>query len=153
MSDAFDGCMVQASVKTAAGTLINAKGHDNESFQMALAIVHDHMKTIVELEQMATAVHNVASVMPVAQVTTQPAAPAPVAAGDGWDTPAPAFAQAQVPSCKHGPRTGRNGVYKSGARAGQPYKAWFCPSPKGTPDQCSPMFLNPGTPEWDAFPA
>jgi hypothetical protein len=153
MSDAFDGCMVQASVKTPAGTLINAKGHDDQSFSMALAIVHDHMKTIVELEQLAAAVKNVAAVMPVASVTTLPNAAPAAPAGDGWDSPAPAFAQAQVPSCKHGPRTGRNGVYKSGARAGQPYKAWFCPSPKGTPDQCSPMFLNPGTPEWDAFPA
>jgi len=151
MSDAFDGCMVQASVKTPAGTLINAKGHDNHSFQMALAIVHDHMKTIVELEQLAAAVKNVAAAMPVASVTTQLAAPAP--ASDGWDTPTPVFAQAQVPSCKHGPRTSRQGNYKSGPRAGQVYRAWFCPSPKGTPDQCAPMFLNPGTPDWDAFPA
>lgn len=150
MSDTYDGCMVQASVKTKAGTLINAKGHDNESFQMALAIVHDHMKTIVELEQMAAAVQNVAAVMPVASVQTTPA-PAP--ASDGWDSPTPTFSQAQVPSCQHGPRTARPGVYKKGPRAGQPYRAWFCPSPQGTPDQCSPMFLNPGTPEWDAFPA
>jgi len=152
MSDAFDGCMVQASVKTPAGTLINAKGHDDQSFSMALAIVHDHMKTIVELEQLAAAVKNVAAVMPVASVTTLPTAAPAAPAADGWDTPAAPFAQAQVPSCKHGMKTGRAGVYQRGPKTGQPYKAWFCPSPKGTPDQCKPIFFDVGTPEYDSFP-
>lgn len=34
--------------------------------------------------------------------------------------------------CKHGARS-----YKEGGS----WKAWFCPSPKGTPDQCEPLWV------------
>ena len=48
--------------------------------------------------------------------------------------------------CKHGFMTKREG---SGAKG--PWKAYMCPSPKGTPDQCSPDFIKRGTPEWNNF--
>ena len=38
--------------------------------------------------------------------------------------------------CKHG-----NMTFKSGTGAKGPWKGWFCPSPKGTPDQCQPVFI------------
>jgi len=38
--------------------------------------------------------------------------------------------------CKHGAMS-----YKTGAGAKGPWKGWFCPSPKGTPDQCQPVFI------------
>ena len=38
--------------------------------------------------------------------------------------------------CKHG-----NMSFKSGTGAKGPWKGWFCPSPKGTPDQCQPVFI------------
>jgi len=79
-----------------------------------------------------------------AQATAQPAPAAPAA-------PA-AFTEASVPQCPHGPMTPRSG---SGAKG--PWKAWFCPTPKGTPDQCvkpvSPQWVTRGTPEWNNFPA
>lgn len=41
-----------------------------------------------------------------------------------------------APTCQHGTK-----VYKTGnGRKGQ-WKAWMCPSPKGTPDQCPPEWL------------
>lgn len=49
-----------------------------------------------------------------------------------------ATAMPAVPSCIHGPRTRREGVGKNG----RPYVGWFCSTPKGTPDQCSPSFGN-----------
>lgn len=38
--------------------------------------------------------------------------------------------------CHHGDR-----VYRSGNGAKGPWQAWFCPSPKGTPDQCQAMWV------------
>lgn len=39
-------------------------------------------------------------------------------------------------ACQHGERTYRNG---QGAKG--PWAAWFCPSPKGTPGQCEPLWV------------
>ena len=49
-------------------------------------------------------------------------------------------------SCKHGPMTKR-----SGASAKGPWKAYMCPTAKGTPDQCDPTFLKRNDPEWSTF--
>jgi hypothetical protein len=49
-------------------------------------------------------------------------------------------------TCKHGPMTKR-----SGAGAKGPWKGWMCPSPKGTPDQCDPIFVRRNEPEWNTF--
>jgi hypothetical protein len=37
-----------------------------------------------------------------------------------------------APQCQHGEK-----VYRTGTGSKGPWRAWFCPSPKGTPDQCS----------------
>lgn len=39
-------------------------------------------------------------------------------------------------ACHHGDR-----VYRSGAGAKGPWQAWMCPSPKGTPGQCEPLWV------------
>lgn len=49
-------------------------------------------------------------------------------------------------SCKHGGMTKRTG---SGAKG--PWKAFMCPSPKGTPDQCEPQWVRRNDPEWSSF--
>ena len=49
-------------------------------------------------------------------------------------------------SCKHGPMTKR-----SGSSAKGPWKGYMCPTPKGTPDQCEPVFLKRNEPEWSTF--
>lgn len=53
---------------------------------------------------------------------------------------APAAAQSapggETRQCKHGDR-----VYKTGSSNGKAWKAFMCPTPKDTPDQCSPEFL------------
>jgi hypothetical protein len=49
-------------------------------------------------------------------------------------------------SCKHGMMSQRTG---SGAKG--PWKAYMCPSPKGTPDQCEPVWLRRGDAEWNSF--
>jgi len=114
----------------------------------------------VELVQLAKAAGNAAPLVTVteASATVQPVAPtgggAPV-----WGEPTPpapftppsappAFAAAAVPQCNHGARTARAG---QGAKG--PWKAWFCGSPKGTPNQCDAIWVQRGTPEWSNFPA
>jgi len=47
---------------------------------------------------------------------------------------APAAAQSG-PLCQHGQMVLRNGTKNNRAWSG-----WFCPTPQGTPDQCSPQF-------------
>ena len=68
---------------------------------------------------------------PVQSAPQQQAAPAqqaPWGAGASAATP-------QAPTCHHGVRTHRTGEGSRGEWA-----AWFCPSPKGTPDQCDPIW-------------
>lgn len=48
--------------------------------------------------------------------------------------------------CVHGTMVKRTG---SGAKG--EWRAFFCPTPKGTADQCSPQFAQRNTPEWNSF--
>lgn len=45
-------------------------------------------------------------------------------------------ADPSAPVCNHGVM-----VYKTGTSAKGPWKAWFCPAPKGDPSQCKAKFL------------
>lgn len=49
-------------------------------------------------------------------------------------------------SCKHGPMTRRQGASAKG-----PWKAFMCPTPKGTIDQCEPIFIRRNDSEWATF--
>lgn len=61
-------------------------------------------------------------------------------------TPTAAPAAAGTRTCAHGVMTKRTGEGQYG-----PYKGFYCPTPKGTPDQCKPVYVKKGTAEWDAF--
>lgn len=67
--------------------------------------------------------------------------PTPVAPAQTFAPVAPPATAAPAtptgPVCKHGAMTHRTGTNKTN---GSPWSGWFCPSPKGTPDQCSPQF-------------
>jgi len=49
-------------------------------------------------------------------------------------------------ACQHGPM-----VKREGSSAKGPWKAFMCSTPKGTPDQCDPIFLRRNEPEWSTF--
>ncbi|GLY55354.1 hypothetical protein [Lentzea sp. NBRC 102530] len=55
----------------------------------------------------------------------------------GWQPSVPQqAAPAHAPQCQHGAR-----VYRQDKKATPPaWTAWFCPTPKGTPGQCEPIF-------------
>ena len=40
--------------------------------------------------------------------------------------------------CKHGERVSKSGTSKTGT----PWTGLFCPTPKGTPDQCAPEWVD-----------
>ena len=51
-------------------------------------------------------------------------------AAPSWSQPAQ-----QGPACKHGPM-----VARSGNKNGKSWSGFFCPTPRGTSDQCPPQF-------------
>jgi len=54
-----------------------------------------------------------------------------------------------VKTCLHGRMTAMQGVSKF--QAGEIYKSYMCPAPKGALDKCKSISLKKGTPEWEAF--
>ena len=95
---------------------------------------------VIDGKQHEQAVNTVQTVFPGSTVieSTQltPVAPAqPFAPVAPPATAAPATPTGPV--CKHGAMTHRTGTNKTN---GSPWSGWFCPSPKGTADQCSPQF-------------
>jgi hypothetical protein len=52
-------------------------------------------------------------------------------------------------TCLHGRMTAMQGTSKF--QAGEIYKSYMCPAPKGALDKCKSISIRKGTPEWDAF--
>lgn len=147
--------LVQVNFKTPRGTLINVYGDDEQSFDFGLAILVDRIAQLAEIEQQLSGAGAVAEQITLAPVQppaaagfTEPAPQAPPAASWGAPAAPAAFTQGATRQCVHGAMVARSG---SGAKG--PWKGWFCPTPKGTPDQCKAQFLNRGTPEFDMHPA
>lgn len=109
---------IQINYKLADGTLINVYGKDQAHLESLLTSVAD-LTTLITSTSAALG----ANTTPAANV-----AYAKTALG------AEEISADKV--CKHG-----NMSFKSGTGAKGPWKGWFCPSPKGTPDQCQPVFI------------
>lgn len=123
------------NVKTAIGTIVTVRGDsaqalvDNiDAFEKAGAtIAISALESLVAGKPAAPTPEVVAAAIGGTIVSDQFAPKPPVA------QPAPA---AGSRTCKHGNMTFREGVGAKG-----PWKGYFCPTPKGTPDQCSPQFI------------
>jgi hypothetical protein len=76
--------------------------------------------------------------------TAAPSAPTPTVP-NGF-SPAPSAPASSGKVCKHGEMTKRTGSGPKG-----PWKAFMCPSPKGTPDQCEPVWIRRNDAEWATF--
>lgn len=119
-----------ANVKTSKGTIITIRGDEWDIFTKRVSdAVAGNVATVVgALED----VINPMSVADIAQAVGGTVTAINVAAPS---TPSP--------SCKHGTRK-----HKGGQGAKGPWQAWMCPSAKGTPDQCEPIWIKRGEPGW-----
>lgn len=120
------------------------QGYTMEEFKLARAEAYDDLAEDLDLIAKAKAVGASATV-----VNTSVPASTPAPATPSFAPPAatPSFVTSEVPSCVHGTRVARSGTSAKG-----PWRSYMCPTPKGTPDQCDPIFLKRNSPEWNAFP-
>jgi hypothetical protein len=137
--------------------LLTVRGDTGGEFATNITYLLDNAEHLVEaitrLQALGAAAALIAADRAPAPVEVFPSEPvAAVPAAGAWGTATippqaapPAFAQATVPQCAHGPRTP---VAKAN------WRAWFCPTPKDTPGKCEPIFIdNKKDPAgWAAFP-
>jgi hypothetical protein len=116
------------------------------NFKSGDALINIYATTAEELEAQLTVLQDTAELIKTTAVALGGSAPvanvayAAQAFGGTVEQSAPAFNQpTSFPegSCKHGALVWR----ESKPGAPKPWKGWFCPSPKGTPDQCEPKFV------------
>ena len=113
-----DTTALQVNYKLPDGTLVNVYAKDQEHLEGLLTSVSDLSTLILSVATQLGA--NTTSSGRIANMTQQLGA-SEIAADK---------------QCKHGAMS-----LKSGTGAKGPWKGWFCPSPKGTPDQCAPIFI------------
>ena len=116
----------------AADTFADFKSHltdvlGPEGVDKVLGIMASSIEGAPSYEQAVSTVTATLGATPVAPVSTPSTAPV-------------------GRNCKHGPMTKRSGNSAKG-----PWKGYMCPTPKGTPDQCDPIFLKRNEPEWSTF--
>lgn len=134
------------------GDLFTVRGDSFEQFHAHLAEAVANAQSLITdiglLQASGHATPVVVAAAPAAPATPPPApvqaAEAPIAPAtpqQGWGAPAPV-----KPMCTHGPRTGRSGHGAKGE-----WRAYFCPTAKGTPGQCEPEWVKKGSPQWNNF--
>jgi hypothetical protein len=132
---------VTVTVKTKLGSLVTLRADEPQEFAdrvdaaaqagfgFAVAtyegLINESAATPVEVDEVARALG-----------ATVVAAPAPLA-------PVAPTSDVFSPTCKHGVKK-----HKIGNGAKGQWQAWMCPSPKGTPDQCTPQWIRQGEPGW-----
>lgn len=104
-------------------TMVNIYAQNQADLEAQLTTVQDTAALILSTAQILGGVKAMAAVAEPVWAATGTTAATPVASG---------------PTCKHGAMTFKEGVSQ---KTGKPWKAWMCPSPKGTPDQCPADFI------------
>ena len=134
MAASPEGTKVQANFKIG-----------NDLFNVYANSMVEFVDLLAELEESGiTAIHSVQSKLTGAHAVVSAGASAnPVPS-----SPPASFTSAATKQCVHGDM-----VARSGSNAKGPWKGWMCPTPKGTADQCEPVFVRRGTPDWNNFPA
>lgn len=120
----------QINFKLVDGTLINIYAATDAELEKQLATIQDSSALI---NSVSASLASAGAVRALAQSLGAAPAAAPAAVGS---THAPAV---ETPDghCKHGALVWR----ESKPGAPKAWKGWFCPSAKGTPDQCEPKFV------------
>jgi hypothetical protein len=115
---------LQVNYKLVDGTLINVYADNASDLEMQLASIKAAASNIAETARslgMSGAVATVQATLGATPIVQSSPTPANLPEGH----------------CKHGELVWR----ASKADAPKAWKGWFCPSPKGTPDQCAPKFV------------
>ena len=149
------------NVKTKVGTIITVRGTDATEFEANInALIGNGINnSIAAMEELFlgmqpsqpsnTGVNTVVAALggtvisetPI-PVTAPTAGFAPVAPPSGVGAPLGTASR----SCIHGEMTKREGEGPYGH-----YKAFMCPTPKGTPDQCKAIYLKKTEPDYATF--
>jgi len=123
-----DTTKYQINYKLADGTLINLYATDVKELESGLA----DLGMVASLIKSTGADLNGTALAAATAALSAQFATTPVA------TPAPVQVQSSDGSknCKHGPMS-----YKTGTSAKGPWQGWMCPTPKGAPDKCDPIWV------------
>jgi putative intracellular protease/amidase len=142
------------NVKTAKGTIVTARGDSAEELisNINALVAEGAADAIATLEQVLTGAQPVPPSN--SAVNTVVASLGGTVVQEGSFAPVPPPVQAVPPgslvagtrSCSHGTMVTRKG---SGAKG--EWKGYFCPTPKGTPDQCTPEWVTKKDPEWNTI--
>jgi hypothetical protein len=122
---AAESTKFQVNFKLHDGTLINIYAQDQKELESSLTTIQD-TATLIGATAGSLGGGNAASYVARsfnAEVVGTAPAFTPAVIADGH--------------CKHGALVWR----ESKPGAPKEWKGWFCPSPKGTPDQCEPKFV------------
>ena len=130
---ATEGTKFQVNFKLADGTLVNIYAATPAELETQLATIQDSSALI---NSVSASLAQAGAVRALAQGLGATPVAAPVHAAPAAPAYSPAIA---VPDghCKHGELVWR----ESKPGAPKAWKGWFCPSAKGTPDQCEPKFV------------
>ena len=120
---ANEGIKTQLNFKTSAGSLVNVYlySYDEAEIKQALEAIANVTPEIQAVETLYNAQGLLKEALGATPVEQSAAKSAPSGSGK---------------ACKHGDMT-----FRTGSSAKGPWKGYFCPSPKGTPDQCEPQFI------------
>ena len=141
------------NVKTSKGTIVTARGDSAEELisNINALVAEGAGDAIATLEAVLTGMPSVSPSYSAVDTVV-------ASLGGTVMSEAPAFAPVPPPtsaaiptsagqvSCSHGSMIGRKG---NGAKG--EWKGYFCPTPKGTPDQCPPQWLTKKDPAWNAI--
>lgn len=150
--------VLQVNFKSPGGTLINVYASDPDRFDQVLEFLVSRTAAIASAESLLNGASNVAQALPLSpQQPVQPeqppvqqwGTPATPPQTGGWGAPtAPPQASGPVPTCVHGERKAVKGNGKTGE-----WRAYMCPTAKGTPGQCEPIWIDKkDTFAWNGFP-
>jgi hypothetical protein len=125
------GTKLQVNIKTPGGTLLNVYAATTQELEYGLDLLVKKAQDILDIENLYKAANTVVQASPTTQSTS--------AVVNVTSTPAPPVVSepSHAPGCKHGPMIYR----ESKPGAAKAWRAYFCPTPKGTPDQCEPQWI------------
>ena len=139
---------ITVTVKTKSGSLVTIRGDEPQEFaDRVMEASNGSFALAVEaFEELIIGGGNNA-----VQTVVDTLGGEVIAQPQGFQPVPPAAPVAAQPAqqgrvCAHGPMTKRQGTGPYG-----PYKAYYCPTPQGTPNQCKAIYLKANDPEWNSF--